>query len=72
MRLRILFGMIGLVLALAAYGLGVAAVAAHALPANRWLAAAFYAVAGLVWIVPARGLVRWMARAAPYRPPPAG
>jgi hypothetical protein len=72
MRLRILFGMIALVVALAAYGLAVAAVAAHALPANRLLAAAFYAAAGLAWIVPARALVRWMARAPPHRPPPAG
>lgn len=70
MRLRILFGTIALVLGLACYGLVVAAVAAYILPPGPWLALAYYALAGTVWIAPAAWLVRWMQRALPYRPPP--
>jgi hypothetical protein len=72
MRLRILFGTLLLIAALALYGLGVAALAAHVLPSGAWLALLFYAVAGIVWLVPAAWLVRWMQRAAPFRPPPRG
>ncbi len=72
MRLRILLGTLVLVFGLAAYGLAVAALAARVLPPGRIVALLFYAAAGVVWIVPAAWLVRWMQRAAPFRPPPRG
>jgi len=72
MRLRILFGTIGLVAALALYGLGVAALAARVRLGGAFVEFVFYAAAGLAWIPPAGWLVRWMQRAPPFRPPPAG
>ena len=72
MRLRILFGTLVLVFGLAVYGLAVAALAARVLPPGPVVALLFYAVAGIVWLVPAAWLVRWMQRAAPFRPPPQG
>ncbi len=72
MRLRILFGTLILIAGLAAYGLVVAALAAHVLPPGPFAALVFYAVTGLAWIMPAAWLVRWMQRAAPFRPPPQG
>ena len=72
MRLRILFGTLVLIVGLAAYGLAVAGVAAHLLPPSPLAGLLFYAVAGMIWIVPAAWLVRWMQRAGPFRPPPQG
>jgi hypothetical protein len=72
MRLRILFGTLVLILGLAAYGLVVAALAAHVLPSGPFAALLFYAVAGVAWLAPAACLVRWMQKAAPFRPPPTG
>ena len=69
MRLRILLGTLLLVLGLAGYALAVMVVAVRLLPQYWAVEAAFYAVAGIGWIVPAAGLVRWMQRARPYRPP---
>ncbi|HUZ75290.1 MAG TPA: DUF2842 domain-containing protein [Stellaceae bacterium] len=72
MRLRILFGTLFLVGGLALYGLAIAALAAHVTPPGPLAAFVFYALAGTVWVAPAGWLVRWMQRAAPYRPPPEG
>jgi hypothetical protein len=69
MRLRILFGTIGLIAGLAFYALAVAAFGARFLPEDRLVEAGFYALAGVVWILPAARLTRWMQQAAPYRPP---
>jgi hypothetical protein len=33
-----------------------------AISANYWLAALYYLVAGLGWVLPAMPLVRWMVR----------
>jgi hypothetical protein len=68
MRLRILFGTMLLLVGLALYAVAVTA-AAQRLPGHWAAAAVFYAVAGLAWIYPAAALVRWMQRAAPFRPP---
>lgn len=70
MRLRILFGGVGLALGLALYAVLVMAVAAR-LPESAVLAFGFYAIAGVAWVAPASLVTRWMLRAAPYRPPPA-
>lgn len=72
MRLRILLGTLLLVLGLCGYALAVMAAAVRLLPAQWAAEAAFYAVTGLAWIPPAARLVRWMQRAAPFRPPPLG
>jgi hypothetical protein len=72
MRLRILLGTLLLVLGLAAYALAVIAAAVRLLPQQWAIEAVFYALAGTIWILPAARLVRWMQRAAPFRPPPFG
>jgi len=71
MRWRILGGTLGLIAALALYGLAVAATARSVLPPDPLIAIAFYAVAGIVWIFPTARLVRWM-QAAPRQRPPLG
>ncbi|HXQ49787.1 MAG TPA: DUF2842 domain-containing protein [Stellaceae bacterium] len=71
MRLRILVGGLALALGLALYAGIVMAIAAR-LPENALLAFGFYALAGFAWLVPGSYLTRWMLRAPPYRPPPAG
>lgn len=72
MRLRILVGTIALILGLAIYGLGVAAIGASLLPHEIVVEGVFYAIAGVAWVAPAAWLTRWMQAAPPYRPPPAG
>jgi hypothetical protein len=69
MRLRILFGTLALVAGLAVYGALAMAIAAR-LPSNAVIAFGFYAVAGVAWVPLASVAVRWMGRAAPFRPPP--
>jgi hypothetical protein len=71
MRLRILVGSLALVAGLALYAAIAMAIAAR-LPANALVAFGFYALAGVAWLAPASYLLRWMVRAPPYRPPPAG
>jgi predicted membrane channel-forming protein YqfA (hemolysin III family) len=60
MRLRILFGMLGLILGLAIYALLVMRLAIAVLPENRLVEAIFYLVTGIVWIFPAAKLTKWM------------
>jgi hypothetical protein len=69
MRLRILLGTVILVAGLGLYALAVAAVALRLLPDQWAVEAAFYALAGVVWIFPAARLTRWMQQASPFRPP---
>ncbi|HUB95305.1 MAG TPA: DUF2842 domain-containing protein [Stellaceae bacterium] len=69
MRLRILVGTVVMLVGLAVYGALAMVVATH-LPQSAILEFGFYAVAGTAWVAPAALLTRWMARAAPYRPPP--
>ena len=70
MRLRILVGTVILLLGLVIYGAIAAMVAVRFLSQNPLVEIAFYAIAGVVWILPAAWLTRWMQAAAPYRPPP--
>jgi uncharacterized protein YacL len=60
MRLRILFGTLGLILGLAIYALLVMRLAIAVLPENRFVEAIFYLVTGIVWIFPAAKLTKWM------------
>lgn len=63
MRARKLVGTILLLVLVAGYSLAVVVVAGALLPeANKAIDLAFYAVAGLAWVLPAAVLVRWMQR----------
>ena len=66
-RLRKLIGTVVLLVFVIVYGLITMSVAATRLPGTSHLVQAlFYAVAGLIWVVPAGLLIKWMAR--PDRP----
>jgi uncharacterized protein YacL len=60
MRLRILFGTLGLVLGLGVYALLVMRLAIAIVPDQWAVQLVFYAVAGMLWIYPAAKLTRWM------------
>lgn len=63
LRTRKLFGTMALLATLVAYSLVATSVAITVLPqANKWAELAFYAVAGLLWVVPAGLIIRWMHR----------
>ena len=65
-RLRKLIGLFALLLWIFVYTIFMAGVAVRVLPgANGWVQLAYYAVAGLAWIVPVRFLFVWMNRPDP-------
>ena len=67
-RARILAGAAALVGGLALYALAAVELAGRVVP-DHWAAQAlFYAVAGVLWVVPAARLTRWM-QAAPAPEP---
>ncbi|HLJ63098.1 MAG TPA: DUF2842 domain-containing protein [Stellaceae bacterium] len=68
MRWRSLIGILVLVAGLAFYGLAVTALAAHLLPGDGIAEIGFYAVAGIVWILPAARLTRWMVGSSALTP----
>lgn len=59
-NIRNLVGMIALLLGLAVYGLIVAELSARMGDIPFLVEMVFYIIAGLVWLWPARALVRWM------------
>ena len=62
-RTRKLIGTIGLLALVTVWSLLAMALAQSALTdINGWVAAIYYAVAGLGWVLPAMVLVKWMAR----------
>jgi len=62
-RARKLIGTVALLLLVAVWSLLTMALAQSALTdINGWVAAIFYIVAGLGWVLPAMPLVSWMAR----------
>jgi Protein of unknown function (DUF2842) len=62
-RMRKLVGTILLLALVAVYVLVAIVVAGAVLPeANKAIELAFYAIAGLAWVLPAGLLVRWMHR----------
>jgi hypothetical protein len=62
-RTRKLVGTVALFVLVALWALLAMALAQSvAISANYWLAALYYAVAGLGWVLPAMPLVWWMAR----------
>jgi hypothetical protein len=63
MRIRKLIGTVLLFVLAAVWTLLAMALAQSALTdVNYWIAALYYAVAGLGWVLPAMPLVRWMLR----------
>jgi hypothetical protein len=62
-RTRKLIGTVGLLMLVTVWALLAMAFAQFALRAQSgWVAALFYAVAGLGWVLPAMPLVSWMQR----------
>jgi hypothetical protein len=62
-RLRKLIGAIALLLLVAVWALLAMALAQSALTdVNFWIAALYYLIAGLGWVLPAMVLIRWMSR----------
>jgi len=61
LRTRKFFGTIVMLVTLVAYSLIVTSLAITVLPqANKWVELAFYLVGGLLWVVPAGLIIRWM------------
>ena len=62
-RTRKLIGTVALLLLVAVWGLLTMALAQSVLTdINGWVAAIFYVVAGLGWVLPAMPLVAWMVK----------
>jgi len=62
-RIRKLIGAVALFLLVACWALLAMALAQSALTdTNGWLAALYYVIAGLAWVLPAMPLIRWMSR----------
>jgi len=68
-RVRKFIGTIALLVLVTAWGLLAMALAQSVLTdINGLVAAIFYVVAGLGWVVPAMPLIKWMARPDEIRP----
>ena len=62
-RLRKLIGAVALLVLVTVWALLAMALAQAALTSvSGWVAAIYYVVAGLGWVLPAMPLVRWMSR----------
>jgi hypothetical protein len=55
-------GILGLVLGLVIYALGIIQIGVHLSLASLWLQTPFYVFAGLLWLWPARWLLRWIGK----------
>lgn len=63
LRLRKLIGMIALVLLVIVYAFIVLSVASARLEAAPWWShLIFFAVSGLLWVLPAMAIIKWMER----------
>jgi cation transporter-like permease len=65
-RTRKLIGTVALLLFLAVYTVLALAVAVvlQVSTTDKWVELAFYIIAGLIWVVPAAGIVSWMSRSS--------
>lgn len=62
-RLRKLVGSIILVVFVCVYALTAMTIAAAKLPGTSgWTQLAYFVVAGLLWVIPAAGLIYWMQK----------
>ncbi len=64
-RQRKLFGSIGLIVGLTLYIMVMSALIPRLTAGMVWLELLFYAVAGIVWVIPVRSLILWMNRPDP-------
>lgn len=63
LRLRKLIGMIALVALVIVYALIVLSVASARLESAPWWShLAFFAIGGLLWVLPAMAIIKWMER----------
>ncbi len=63
MRIRKLIGTVALLALVIVWALVAMAIAQPALAsANQFLAALYYVIAGLGWVLPAMPLIKWMSR----------
>jgi len=63
LRLRKLIGAVALIMLVIVWALLAMALAQTALTSvSGWIAAIYYVVAGLGWVLPAMPLIRWMSR----------
>ena len=63
LRLRKLIGAVALIMLVNVWALLAMALAQTALTSvSGWIAAIYYVVAGLGWVLPAMPLIRWMSR----------
>ena len=63
LRLRKLIGAVALITLVIVWALAAMALAQMALTSvSGWIAAIYYVVAGLGWVLPAMPLIRWMSR----------
>lgn len=68
-RLRKLVGTVMLTLFISLYALTAMTIGAAKLPGTSWVVQLLYfAVAGLIWVVPAALLIKWMQRPDEPRP----
>lgn len=62
-RLRKLIGMLALIALVVIYALVASAVAVTTLAeSSAWVHLVFFALSGLAWVLPAMGIIWWMAR----------
>jgi hypothetical protein len=62
-RIKKLIGLFVILIWIAVYSLVAMGVAIHVLPtANGWIAFAYYALAGTLWIIPIGFMLPWMNR----------
>jgi hypothetical protein len=70
-RQRKLFGTIALLVLVVVWALVAMALAQSALTSiNGWVAAIYYVVVGLGWVLPAMPLISWMSKPRPGDPKP--
>ena len=68
-RLRTFIGTVALLVLVCVWALLAMALAQSALTdINGWVAAIYYVVAGLGWVLPAMPLISWMAKPRPEKP----
>ncbi|WP_169567166.1 DUF2842 domain-containing protein [Sneathiella limimaris] len=60
MKRKKLLGLFLFLVFITVYVFAVMLLAVHVLPDNRWVELIFYPIAGIVWIFPAKSLVRLM------------
>ena len=62
-RLRMLVGTVALVVFVSLYALAAMTIAGAKLPEASWpVQLAYFAIVGLIWVIPAAALIKWMSK----------